>query len=42
MGILSTPPTYVSTMTNPLERLYATRALRHVKITVDIEDLTNP
>ena len=39
--ILSTPPNYGSTMTNILERYYGTRALRHFKKTIDVEDLKN-
>ena len=42
IGILSTPPTSVSTTKNILERQYVTRALRHVNITVNIEDLEHP
>ena len=42
IGILSTPPNYVSTTKNTLEREYGTRALQHANITVDIKYLTNP
>ena len=38
--LLSTPPTYVLTMTSYLEMQYGTRSFRHDKITFDIEDLT--
>ena len=40
--ILSAPPSSVSTIKNTLLRSYGTRALRHIRITVDIGYFENP